>query len=166
MVVVVVQGCYVGQETLAKVSNLDAVRQQLWGLQLQGPVATGVELTNAEGSKVGRMTLVATLATGDVRGLGYVCCKVRGKQLDVEGEWPGSRGGTQCQGEAGGCGGQVAREARCGTQSQGEAGGCGGQVARKVRGASRSQLANGSRSKDGKWIATPSYGRVKIYRIV
>ncbi len=28
------KGCYVGQETLAKVHNLNAVKQQLWGLRL------------------------------------------------------------------------------------------------------------------------------------
>lgn len=35
------QGCYIGQETLAKLSNKDGVKQQLWGLALDGPVAAG-----------------------------------------------------------------------------------------------------------------------------
>ena len=35
------QGCYVGAETLSKLSNLDAVKQQLWGLQLTSEAASG-----------------------------------------------------------------------------------------------------------------------------
>ena len=36
-----VQGCYIGAETLAKVVNLEAVKQQLWGLQLSGLACIG-----------------------------------------------------------------------------------------------------------------------------
>ena len=35
------QGCFIGAETLSKLSNLDAVKQQLWGLQLAAPAAPG-----------------------------------------------------------------------------------------------------------------------------
>lgn len=35
------QGCFVGAETLSKLSNLDAVKQQLWGLQLTSKAAPG-----------------------------------------------------------------------------------------------------------------------------
>ena len=35
------QGCFVGAETLSKLSNLDAVKQQLWGLQLTSKAASG-----------------------------------------------------------------------------------------------------------------------------
>ena len=35
------QGCYIGAETLAKVANMDAVKQQLWGLQLSGSACKG-----------------------------------------------------------------------------------------------------------------------------
>lgn len=34
-------GCYMGQETLAKVSNRNAVNKQLWGVEVQGPAAAG-----------------------------------------------------------------------------------------------------------------------------
>jgi hypothetical protein len=33
--------CYVGQETIAKVHNLSAVKQQLWGLDLTRPAQPG-----------------------------------------------------------------------------------------------------------------------------
>ena len=39
------KGCYVGQETLAKVHNLNAVKQQLWGLRLSGEVAADALVT-------------------------------------------------------------------------------------------------------------------------
>ena len=35
------QGCFIGAETLSKLSNLDAVKQQLWGLQLSSSAAPG-----------------------------------------------------------------------------------------------------------------------------
>ena len=39
------KGCYVGQETLAKVHNRDAVKQQLWGLRVSRDVAAGAAVT-------------------------------------------------------------------------------------------------------------------------
>lgn len=39
------QGCYIGQETLSKLSNLDAVKQQLWGLDLSAPASVGDEVS-------------------------------------------------------------------------------------------------------------------------
>lgn len=35
------QGCFIGAETLSKLTNLDAVKQQLWGLQLLSSAAPG-----------------------------------------------------------------------------------------------------------------------------
>ena len=39
------KGCYVGQETLAKVRNLDAMKQQLWGLRLSSEASAGAPVT-------------------------------------------------------------------------------------------------------------------------
>lgn len=36
-----VKGCYIGQETLAKVSKLGALNRELWGIQLQTAVQPG-----------------------------------------------------------------------------------------------------------------------------
>ena len=38
------KGCYMGQETLAKVHKLNAVKQQLHGLLFDGPVQPGTPL--------------------------------------------------------------------------------------------------------------------------
>ena len=35
------QGCFIGAETLSKLNNLDAVKQQLWGLHLAASAAPG-----------------------------------------------------------------------------------------------------------------------------
>lgn len=44
-VVSVGQGCYIGQETLSKLTNLDAVKQQLWGFELSTPANVGDEIS-------------------------------------------------------------------------------------------------------------------------
>lgn len=38
------KGCYVGQETLAKVHRLAATRHSLWGLDLAGPASPGLPI--------------------------------------------------------------------------------------------------------------------------
>ena len=38
------KGCYVGQETLAKVHRLAATRHSLWGLDLAGPATPGLPI--------------------------------------------------------------------------------------------------------------------------
>ncbi len=45
MMLSVVQGCYIGQETLSKLTNLDALKQQLWGLDLSAPASVGDEIS-------------------------------------------------------------------------------------------------------------------------
>jgi folate-binding Fe-S cluster repair protein YgfZ len=40
------QGCYIGQETLSKLTNLNAVKQQLWGFVLDAPVGPGSDITD------------------------------------------------------------------------------------------------------------------------
>jgi folate-binding Fe-S cluster repair protein YgfZ len=40
------QGCYIGQETLSKPTNLNAVKQQLWGFVLDAPVGPGSDITD------------------------------------------------------------------------------------------------------------------------
>lgn len=39
------KGCYIGQETLAKVSNLGALNRELWGIQLHGAAQSGDTVT-------------------------------------------------------------------------------------------------------------------------
>lgn len=82
------KGCYLGQETLSKLVNLDGVKQQLWGLQLSAPAKAGAEISS-EGGKVGSVTSVADLGEHGYFGLGYLKSKSRGAQVQLEGELQG-----------------------------------------------------------------------------
>ncbi|CAI5981264.1 unnamed protein product [Closterium sp. NIES-64] len=50
------KGCYMGQETIARLITYDGVKQQLWGLRLANPVSVGAIITNKEGAKIGKVT--------------------------------------------------------------------------------------------------------------
>eukprot|EP00803_Ostreobium_quekettii_P008605 evm.model.scf_1900.2 EVM.evm.TU.scf_1900.2 scf_1900:10185-11654(-) len=78
------KGCYVGQETISKVANNNAVKQQLWGLKLSGPALPG-EAISREGRRLGRLTSCVRGVDGRHWGLGYVRCREGGAQVDVEG---------------------------------------------------------------------------------
>eukprot|EP00200_Dunaliella_tertiolecta_P005670 CAMPEP_0202354094 /NCGR_PEP_ID=MMETSP1126-20121109/9569_1 /ASSEMBLY_ACC=CAM_ASM_000457 /TAXON_ID=3047 /ORGANISM="Dunaliella tertiolecta, Strain CCMP1320" /LENGTH=450 /DNA_ID=CAMNT_0048946527 /DNA_START=178 /DNA_END=1530 /DNA_ORIENTATION=- len=80
------KGCYIGQETLAKLTNLNGVKQQLWGFELEGPIEAGSSLTDQDGARLGRITSVTTTPEGRNFALGYIRCKSSGKQVDVEGK--------------------------------------------------------------------------------
>lgn len=75
------KGCYIGQETIARLQTYQGVKQQLWGLQLTAPVAPGTAIAY-DGIKAGRLTSVITTPEG-VRGLGYVRTKIGGAGLTV-----------------------------------------------------------------------------------
>ncbi|KAL3132705.1 hypothetical protein ABBQ32_009213 [Trebouxia sp. C0010 RCD-2024] len=78
------KGCYMGQETLAKVHKLNAVKQQLHGLLLDADVAPGSSLLSGS-EKAGTVTSVTQLPDGTYIGLGYVRCRANGVQIPVEG---------------------------------------------------------------------------------
>ncbi|DBA96728.1 TPA: hypothetical protein ACH3X1_015569 [Trebouxia sp. C0004] len=78
------KGCYMGQETLAKVHKLNAVKQQLQGLVLDGGVQAGTPLLSGS-EKAGTVTSVTQLPDGSHIGLGYVRCRANGRQIAVEG---------------------------------------------------------------------------------
>eukprot|EP00892_Ulva_mutabilis_P012067 jgi/Ulvmu1/9232/UM005_0332.1 len=80
------KGCYIGQETLAKVTNLNALKQRLWQLRLRAGTtcAVGDVIATEDGAAVGRVTSVATLE-GDSFALGYIKSKVAGEWQDWEG---------------------------------------------------------------------------------
>ncbi|PSC70551.1 Aminomethyltransferase folate-binding domain-containing isoform B [Micractinium conductrix] len=79
------KGCYVGQETLAKVHNLDAVRQQLWGLEMEAPCVVGDPVLAADGRQLGAITSYIDTPSGQHRALAYLKCRVEGRQVDLEG---------------------------------------------------------------------------------
>lgn len=75
------KGCYIGQETIARLDTYKGVKQQLWGIQLDGVVEPGTPLHLGE-EKVGRLTSCVPTATGAI-ALGYVRTKAGGAGLTV-----------------------------------------------------------------------------------
>lgn len=56
------KGCYMGQETLAKVHKQNAVKQQLWSLRLEGSVQPGTSLLSGVDASVIRQPCLLTRA--------------------------------------------------------------------------------------------------------
>ena len=76
------KGCYIGQETIARLNTYKGVKQRLWGLRLNAPVAVGTEI-KVEDQKVGKLTSVIETEEGFF-GLGYIRSKAGGKGLKVK----------------------------------------------------------------------------------
>jgi tRNA-modifying protein YgfZ len=76
------KGCYIGQETIARLNTYKGVKQRLWGVKLSAPVAANTPVTY-EGDKVGILTSYTDTEDGAF-GLGYVRTKVGGEGLKVE----------------------------------------------------------------------------------
>jgi folate-binding protein YgfZ len=72
------KGCYVGQETLAKLASSDGVKQQLRRWQalpnpaMAGTLEPGTPLQTSEGERAGQITSCLTLADGSQVGLAMV----------------------------------------------------------------------------------------------
>lgn len=67
------KGCYIGQETIARLHTYRGVKQQLWGLKLSAPVDPGTPVTS-DGQKVGTLTSVVETPEGCL-GLAYLRTK-------------------------------------------------------------------------------------------
>jgi len=76
------KGCYIGQETIARLNTYQGVKQHLWGLDLNGCVTVPTPLFLA-GEKVGLLTSCTPLGSGAF-GLGYVRTKVGGAGLTLQ----------------------------------------------------------------------------------
>ncbi|MBC7824720.1 MAG: folate-binding protein, partial [Candidatus Parcubacteria bacterium] len=76
------KGCYVGQETIARLDTYNGVKQQLWGVKLKAPVEAGTIVTVGE-EKVGKLTSVVETEAGAI-GLAYVRTKAGGAGLSVQ----------------------------------------------------------------------------------
>lgn len=91
------KGCYIGQETIARLDTYNGVKQQLWGIRLPSNIEAGTPLT-VEGKKVGLLTSVLPSrlfqvgsGTADEKtqnqetiGLAYVKTKAGGPGLTVD----------------------------------------------------------------------------------
>jgi hypothetical protein len=76
------KGCYIGQETIARLNTYKGVKQRLWGINLSQTVDPETPIT-VEGKKVGKLTRVLETEEG-VKGLGYIRTKAGGEGLEVE----------------------------------------------------------------------------------
>lgn len=75
------KGCYIGQETIARLNTYQGVKQQLWGIQLNGMARPG-ETIWAGDEKVGLLTSVVEAPNGFM-GLGYIRTKAGGAGLEI-----------------------------------------------------------------------------------
>ncbi|WP_293126519.1 folate-binding protein [Microcoleus sp. bin38.metabat.b11b12b14.051] len=76
------KGCYIGQETIARLNTYQGVKQQLWGVQLNGVVEPGTVITIGE-EKVGKLTSFTKTESGFF-GLAYIRTKAGGEGLKVQ----------------------------------------------------------------------------------
>ncbi|MEB3309025.1 MAG: folate-binding protein [Snowella sp.] len=75
------KGCYIGQETIARLNTYKGVKQRLWGIRLNQIAEVGTPIM-LEGEKVGILTSFTDLET--LFGLGYIRTKAGGEGLTVQ----------------------------------------------------------------------------------
>ncbi len=76
------KGCYIGQETIARLNTYKGVKQYLWGIRFDQPVEPGTLITLGE-EKIGKVTSFTTTDDGYF-GLGYIRSKAGGVGLKVQ----------------------------------------------------------------------------------
>ena len=76
------KGCYIGQETIARLNTYKGVKQHLWGIRLSAPAQPG-SLITVENEKVGKLTSYTDTENGPF-GLGYIRTKAGGAGLQVQ----------------------------------------------------------------------------------
>lgn len=75
------KGCYIGQETIARLNTYQGVKQQLWGIQFNGTANPGDPIWAGD-EKVGLLTSVIESPHG-LLGLGYIRTKAGGAGLAI-----------------------------------------------------------------------------------
>ncbi len=76
------KGCYIGQETIARLNTYKGVKQSLWGINLNAPAEVGSAIMVGE-EKVGKLTSIVESDRGFF-GLGYIRTKAGGAGLKVQ----------------------------------------------------------------------------------
>ena len=76
------KGCYIGQETIARLNTYQGVKKRLWGIVPSAPVSVGGVITY-DGEKIGRVTSVAPKESTPY-GLAYIRTKAGGLDLQVD----------------------------------------------------------------------------------
>ncbi len=75
------KGCYIGQETIARLNTYKGVKQRLWGIRLNQAAEVGTSIM-IDGEKVGILTSFTDLEAPF--GLGYIRTKAGGEGLTVQ----------------------------------------------------------------------------------
>lgn len=76
------KGCYIGQETIARLNTYKGVKQHLWGIRLSASVEPGTIITVGD-EKIGKLTSCIDISSGSF-GLGYIRTKAGGEGLKVQ----------------------------------------------------------------------------------
>jgi len=76
------KGCYIGQETIARLNTYKGVKQNLWGIRLNAAAEAGMVITVGD-DKVGKLTS-CTQDSDNYFGLGYIRTKAGGVGLKVK----------------------------------------------------------------------------------
>jgi len=76
------KGCYIGQETIARLNTYKGVKQYLWGIRLSAPAQPGSAIAVGD-QKVGYLTSYTDTEQGSF-GLGYIRTKAGGVGLKVQ----------------------------------------------------------------------------------
>lgn len=76
------KGCYIGQETIARLNTYKGVKQHLWGIRLNAPAEIGSAIAVGD-EKVGKLTSYTETSDGYF-GLGYIRTKAGGVGLKVQ----------------------------------------------------------------------------------
>ena len=76
------KGCYIGQETIARLNTYKGVKQYLWGVRLNGSAEPGSVIKVGD-EKVGTLTSYIETDHGSF-GLGYIRTKAGGEGLKVQ----------------------------------------------------------------------------------
>lgn len=76
------KGCYIGQETIARLNTYKGVKQRLWGIKLKQEVKPGTEIILGD-KKVGIITS-CTLTDSGAFALGYIKTKAGGQGLQIK----------------------------------------------------------------------------------
>lgn len=76
------KGCYIGQETIARLNTYKGVKQYLWGIRLNAPVEPETIITIGD-EKIGKLTSYTEIPDGHF-GLGYIRSKAGGVGLKVQ----------------------------------------------------------------------------------
>lgn len=76
------KGCYIGQETIARLDTYKGVKQQLWGIRLKSIAAPGTIIRIGD-EKVGTLTSLTETDQGTF-GLAYIRTKAGGAGLHVQ----------------------------------------------------------------------------------